>query len=91
MLPADEASKTMVARWIGKADTDYRTAERLIRDAGLFREPIAFHCQQAAEKYLKAFLVSRRVEFAKTHDLRHLATRTRDAIMPELKSFLAGP
>ena len=36
------------------------------------RDSIAFHCQQAAEKYLKALLVSLQVEFPKTHDLEEL-------------------
>lgn len=32
----------------------------------------AFHCQQAVEKLLKAYLVSQRVAFEKIHDLRLL-------------------
>jgi len=35
--------------------------------------PIGFHCQQAAEKYLKALLTRRRVEFPKTHDIKMLS------------------
>ncbi len=34
-----------------------------------FFSTIGFHCQQAAEKYLKAFLTWRQIEFPKTHDL----------------------
>ena len=30
---------------------------------------ICYHCQQAAEKYLKGFLVSKYIPFEKTHDL----------------------
>ena len=30
---------------------------------------MSFRCQQCAEKYLKAFLVSKNVKFPKTHDL----------------------
>ncbi|MDR0598605.1 MAG: HEPN domain-containing protein, partial [Treponema sp.] len=33
---------------------------------------ICFHCQQAAEKYLKGFLVFKGIEFPKTHDLAAL-------------------
>ena len=33
---------------------------------------ICFHCQQAAEKYVKAVLIQARVEFPKTHDIEHL-------------------
>ena len=42
---------------------------------GRFREIIAFHCQQAAEKYLKAYLVRHQIEFPKTHDLAKLLDR----------------
>ena len=31
-----------------------------------------FHCQQAAEKYLKAFLVKKQIEFTKTHNIMSL-------------------
>ena len=37
-----------------------------------FANAVAFHCQQAAEKYLKAFLVWSEVDFPKTHDLKEL-------------------
>jgi HEPN domain-containing protein len=33
---------------------------------------VCFHAQQAAEKYLKAFLVSHGIEAEKTHDLERL-------------------
>lgn len=32
-------------------------------------DTVCFHCQQCAEKYLKALLVSRGIAFPKTHDL----------------------
>jgi len=35
-------------------------------------EPICFHCQQSAEKYLKGFLVINNIEPPKTHDLLEL-------------------
>jgi HEPN domain-containing protein len=54
----DEALLLLVRQWIAKAEVNYRTAERLVRDDEPIRESIAFHCQQTAEKYLKAFLVS---------------------------------
>jgi HEPN domain-containing protein len=33
---------------------------------------VAFHCQQVAEKALKALLVWHQVEFPKTHDIQRL-------------------
>ena len=67
-----EAVLLLVRQWLGKGDIDYRTAERLLRDDDPIRESIAFHCQQAVEKYLKAVLVSRQVEFPKTHSIARL-------------------
>jgi len=48
---------------------DFDSAEILFNQ---YRKPInviCYHCQQAAEKCLKGFLVSRGVEFERTHDL----------------------
>jgi HEPN domain-containing protein len=38
-------------------------------------EVAAFHCQQAAEKLLKAFLVSAQQRFRRTHDLEELSSQ----------------
>jgi HEPN domain-containing protein len=38
----------------------------------LFLYPICFHAQQAAEKYLKAYLTWRQIEFPKTHAIEKL-------------------
>ena len=45
---------------------------RRLRDAEPLREAVAFHCHQAAEKYLKAFLVSQSVQFPKTYSIGQL-------------------
>ena len=45
MKEADRELRTLVNRWIAKAETDYMTARQLAEDAGPFLEPIAFHCQ----------------------------------------------
>jgi HEPN domain-containing protein len=46
-----------------------------------------FHCQQAAEKYLKAYLTWNQKVFRKTHELRELAASCA-LIDPALKSTL---
>jgi len=60
-----------VAReWTGKADEDL-----LLADIGLKEgrrcptSAVCFHAQQCIEKYLKALLVWRRIDFPKTHDI----------------------
>jgi HEPN domain-containing protein len=72
MKPPEEALRELVAQWLEKADRDYNAAEQLLVQGDRFREIISFHCQQAVEKYLKALLVRRQVEFPKTHDIRKL-------------------
>ncbi len=65
-----------VEEWLAKAEEDYGGAIDLARKR---KEPrpnlVCFHGQQAAEKYLKAFLVRHKIEFPKTHDLRSLANQ----------------
>jgi len=61
-----------VLRWLEKADHDRQSVELLLAQAKPLTEIAAFHCQQAVEKALKAYLVFREHEFEKTHDLRAL-------------------
>ncbi len=58
-------------RWLAKAYTDLRVAEKLLE---LGEDPwvIVFHAQQAVEKALKAYLVLRDKHFGKTHNLARL-------------------
>ena len=37
-----------------------------------FSDTVAFHCQQALEKYLKAYLIASSIPFKYTHDLVYL-------------------
>ena len=89
MKPPDAVRREHVGQWLAKADVDYRTAERLVNDPDPIRESIAFHCQQTVEKYLKAFLVSLRIEFPKTHDLEKLLDLL-IPVRPELAADLDG-
>ena len=62
-----------VARWTEKAEHDFMAAEHAMELAGKgLTDIVCFHCQQCAEKYLKALLLYRGVSFPKTHDLRLL-------------------
>jgi HEPN domain-containing protein len=59
-----------VRRWIEKAEHDLRNAEYVLNlkeDCPV--DTVCFHCQQCAEKYLKALLISRAIDFPRTHDL----------------------
>jgi HEPN domain-containing protein len=55
--------------WIAKAEQDFKTVEILLQNNEGPPGIICFHCQQSAEKYIKAFLVEKNIEFPRTHDL----------------------
>jgi HEPN domain-containing protein len=92
MMPHEEAMRKIVAEWVHKADQDFAAAEHLLSQEQRFSGIVAFHCQQAAEKYLKALLTCWDIEFPKTHVLAELldlvdshdaelATSLRDAVV----------
>ena len=58
--------------WLDKAKEDLDIAKELLNPAKTLSGGAVFHCQQAAEKALKAFLVWHDVPFRKTHDLKEL-------------------
>ena len=63
----------LTSEWVEKAESDFYSADVLLH-AGEFPIPdsVCFHCQQCAEKYLKAFLQERMVRFERTHNLTTL-------------------
>ena len=61
-----------VQDWLQKVAEDYRVAEALAALAEPLDDSICFHCQQAAEKLLKALLVASGVTPPRTHDLEEL-------------------
>lgn len=63
-----------IRKWIIKAMEDYRIAEHELSfpEEEIATSPVCFHCQQIVEKLLKAYLISKNIDFAKTHDLEFL-------------------
>ncbi len=61
-----------VKMWIDKALNDLKIAEYLMRADEVIPEGVCFHCQQAVEKFLKAYLIYKNVPFRKTHDISEL-------------------
>jgi len=72
MKPPEEVKRELVHQWLAKAEGDWRVCHRLSGDPEPHTEAVAFHAQQAVEKYLKALLTWRQVEFPKTHDIKRL-------------------
>jgi len=65
------SKKEIAEKWLKKAKTDLRVAEKLLE---IGEEPwvIAFHAQQAVEKALKAYLVLHDKYFGKVHNIARL-------------------
>ncbi len=61
-----------IKEWIEKADHDLGSAKIIYIHLPEYFDTIAFHCQQAAEKYIKAILVFYKIEFLRSHDLIYL-------------------
>jgi HEPN domain-containing protein len=57
--------KSETAKWVRKAEEDWAGARKLAGEEPPLRDLVCFHCQRAAEKYLKAVV-------PKTHDLESL-------------------
>jgi HEPN domain-containing protein len=56
--------------WISKANKDLVTAGFALESVdGPLPVTTALHCQQAAEKYLKAFLQENKITFSRQHNL----------------------
>lgn len=68
----DDTRKELLRSWLTKAASDLRSARVLgsADDAPL--DTAIYHCQQTAEKAVKAFLVSKEISPEKTHDMRKL-------------------
>jgi HEPN domain-containing protein len=59
---------------VRKAEADLAVARLSRRSAVPLHDAVSFHCQQCAEKYLKALLEELNLTIPKTHDLDHLLT-----------------
>ena len=64
--------KESVIILLRKAENDLKDANILYNSKEASAEGICFHCQQAVEKFLKAYLVYNDKEINKTHDISQL-------------------
>ncbi len=59
-----------VRQWLEHADEDLRLAKHAFKlSSSRPNKLIAYHAQQCAEKYLKAFLALKKVDFPYTHNI----------------------
>ena len=68
----------LVKEWIHKAENDLLDAENNLRCPQIPTDTVCFHCQQVAEKYLKAYLISQDKSFSKIHNLLRLMELCRE-------------
>ena len=81
-------------KWINKAENDLLSITNNFNATDIPVDVCCFHAQQAAEKYMKAYLVSKNLSFPKTHDLEALLRLCAQQnpffgnILAEARSFL---
>ena len=87
MPPNNSTVEKIVTEWLHKAEEDFKSAACLLKHNDGMTNAIAFHAQQSAEKFLKAYLTSKQITFPKTHDLQRLlelAGTTNEQLADEL-------
>ena len=63
------AETELARQWLAKAQSDLLNADNNLNAEQVPLDTVCFHCQQAAEKMLKAFLVGNGHPHPFTHDL----------------------
>jgi len=56
-------------QWLAKARNDLLNADNNLKSEEIPFDTVCFHCQQEAEKLLKAYLVGNGQSYPITHDL----------------------
>jgi HEPN domain-containing protein len=67
-----DPKEELVKNWLDKAHIDLESAKRLASGPDPIFDTAVYHCQQAAEKAIKGWLVQNDQRFEKIHDLRVL-------------------
>jgi len=66
-----KVNSTNYKDWLKKGDHDLEDAKRLLKNGG-YPDTICFHAQQAVEKYLKAYLIYKKINPRAIHHLEEL-------------------
>jgi len=84
-MPAPDPVLVVVGEWVRKAENDFKAANHLLRiERENPTDTVCFHAQQCVEKYVKALLVWKKIDFPKTHDLAVLAEMLPVGLRPAL-------
>jgi len=72
-MPEDDKSLIIAKEWMAKGDNDLKNAAHTLKLGEKCPiDTVCFHAQQCVEKYLKAFLVTMKKDFPRTHDIEAL-------------------
>jgi HEPN domain-containing protein len=71
-------TKKYIRDWLKKAEDDLLVINRLTEDNIIAASAVCFHCQQLAEKVLKAYLTANDKEIKKTHNVEFLLSECAD-------------
>ena len=77
-----------VDAWLAAARLDREAAIACLAATPPLPPPAAFHCQQAAEKLMKGFLIHAARPFRKTHDMAELVDAVAP-LYPEIASLIS--
>ena len=87
-MPHDPGRVAECRAWLQRARADLVAADRLLGGEDPLASVAVFHCQQAAEKALKAFLAWHDEPFRRTHNLEELGSHAA-RIDPSLTGLVA--
>jgi len=85
MFEPDEEVIAVVRQWVQKAENDLKNAAHTLKlGQDCPTDTVCFHAQQCVEKYIKALLVLRGVEFARIHHINALLALLPARVRPDL-------
>jgi HEPN domain-containing protein len=76
----------LALEFLRKAEHDLGSARLLLTAEGFF-DSVCFHCQQLAEKSIKAVLTKRSIRFRKIHDLDVLLELLNDPDFKDIRQY----
>jgi HEPN domain-containing protein len=91
MRSAEQVIWDLVHEWLACAEEDLHVAQELMGRERISYNPVGFHAQQAAEKFIKALLTCHQIPFPKTHNIEELlvlAEKAASGILDELRDVM---
>jgi HEPN domain-containing protein len=74
----NQSNRDYIRQWLNKADEDLLVVQKLTESNIVAPSSACFHCQQAVEKSLKAFLIAHKRDIRKTHNIEFLLSECKD-------------